>query len=190
MAPLEVYVQTLFVLLQTYLTFDRLARLGLQGVSACSRKARQRARRRLALRIRARRLAVVWAYPRAQHWWDVIVPTFTPMQFIQNFRVSRESFEYICHHLRHVLERRQNNYRLCVPVRKRVAIALWKLATGSEYRSVSHLFGVGLTTVFNCVTDFCNAINKVLLPIHIQFPDARKFVKMASFFEYHNVLVL
>lgn len=47
MAPLEVYVQTLFVLLQTYLTFDRLARLGLQGVSACSRKARQRARRRV-----------------------------------------------------------------------------------------------------------------------------------------------
>ncbi len=63
-----------------------------------------------------------------------------------------------------------------MPLRKRVAIALWKLATGGEYRSVSHLFRVGLTTVFNCVKDFCNAVNKVLLPVHIKFPDARKWV--------------
>ncbi len=70
-----------------------------------------------------------------------------------------------------------------MPLRKWVAIALWKLATGGEYRSVSHIFGVGLTTVFNCVKDFCDTVNKVLLPVHIKFPDARKLVEMASFFE-------
>ncbi len=128
------------------------------------------------------------------HWWDTIVPTFSPIQFIQNFCVSRESFEYICHRLRHILERRDTNYRLCVPLRKRVAIALWKRAIGGEYRSVSHIFGVGQTTLFNRVKDFCNAVNKVLLPVHIKFPDAQKLVEMASFLnndgEYHNVLVL
>ncbi|KAA8578760.1 hypothetical protein FQN60_010714 [Etheostoma spectabile] len=36
--------------------------------------------------------------------------------------------------------RMNTNYRLAVPVRKRVAIALWKLATGIEYRTISHLF--------------------------------------------------
>ncbi len=69
-----------------------------------------------------------------------------------------------------------------MPLRKRVAIALWKLATGGEYRSVSQIFGVGLTTVLNCVKDLCDAVNKVLLPVHIKFPDAWKLVEMASFF--------
>ncbi len=81
-----------------------------------------------------------------------------------------------------------------MPLRKRVAIALWKCAIGGEYRSISHIFGVGLTTVFNCVNNFFNTVNKVLLPVHIKFPDAQKLVEMASFLnndgEYHNVLVL
>ncbi|MBN3307384.1 HARB1 nuclease, partial [Amia calva] len=93
-----------------------------------------------------------WAHPRAYHWWDTIVPEFNSEQFLQNFRVSWESFDYICRRLRHVLER-NTNYRLCVSVQKCIATALWKLATNSEYRSISHLFGVGLSTVFNCVQE-------------------------------------
>lgn len=138
----------------------------------------------MALRIikRRRMSPVVWAYPRSYYWWDTIVPGFNSEQFIQNVWVSREFFHYICHRLSRVLERRNTNYRSCVPVRKRVAIAIWKLATNSEYRSVSHLFGVGITTVCHCVQEFCNAVIKVLLPVHITFPDARKLVEMASFF--------
>ncbi|XP_071345501.1 uncharacterized protein [Trachinotus anak] len=78
--------------------------------------------------------------------------------------------------------RRNTNYRLCIPIEKRVAIAIWKLATGSEYRTISHLFGVGLSTVFNCLQDFCNAVIKVLLPAHITCPDADKLVELATFF--------
>ncbi|KAA8577861.1 hypothetical protein FQN60_001071 [Etheostoma spectabile] len=44
--------------------------------------------------------------------------------------------------------RMNTTYLPSVSVRKRVAIALWKLATGIEYRTISHLFGVGLSTVF------------------------------------------
>ncbi|KAA8578346.1 hypothetical protein FQN60_007130, partial [Etheostoma spectabile] len=80
--------------------------------------------------------------------------------------------------------RMNTNYRLAVPVRKRVAIALWKLATGIEYRTISHLFGVGLSTVFNCVQDFCDSVIKVLLPQHITTPEAAKLVEIATFF--HN----
>ncbi|KAL0190359.1 hypothetical protein M9458_013057, partial [Cirrhinus mrigala] len=71
-----------------------------------------------------RRTSAVWSHPREHKWWDTIVPEFTPEQFVHNFR-------YICCRLRHVLERRNTNFRLCVPVKKRIAIALWKLATGS-----------------------------------------------------------
>ncbi|XP_041955269.1 protein ANTAGONIST OF LIKE HETEROCHROMATIN PROTEIN 1 isoform X2 [Alosa sapidissima] len=75
------------------------------------------------------------------------------------------------------------NYRMAVPVRKRVAIALWKLATaGIEYRTIGHLFGVGISTVFNCVQDFCDSAIRVLLSKHITTPDAAKLVEMATFF--------
>ncbi|XP_068077820.1 uncharacterized protein isoform X1 [Danio rerio] len=130
-----------------------------------------------------RRTATVWSHPREHRWWDVIVPEFTPEEFIQNFRVSRESFEYICRRLRHMLERKDTNFRLSVPVKKRVAIALCKLATGSEYRYVSQLFGVGVSTVFNCVQDFCSAVIKILVPVHMKFPSPEKLKEMADVFE-------
>ncbi|KAI3352087.1 hypothetical protein L3Q82_020913 [Scortum barcoo] len=73
---------------------------------------------------------------------------------------------YICGRVGHAMRKRNTNYHLCVPVRKRVAIAIWKLATGSDlYRTISHLFGVGLSTMrLICVQDFCNAVIMVLLP--------------------------
>ena len=129
-----------------------------------------------------RRSRVIWTQPRSSDWWNTIASDFSPQQFVQNFRVSRESFEYICNQLGGVLGRRNTNYRRCIPNKKRVAIALWKLATGGEYRTISHLFGVGLSTVCVCVQDFCRATMEVLLPLHIKFPNVVKLVDMATFF--------
>lgn len=130
-----------------------------------------------------RRRQRVWAHPRSQEWWDGVVPGFNNDMFMRNFRVSRESFSYICRRLSPVLQRKTTNYRLPMPVNKRIAIALWRLATNNEYRSVSHLFGVGVSTVCRCVQDFCYAVIKVLLPDHIKTPDARKLMEMATFFD-------
>ncbi|XP_076016110.1 uncharacterized protein LOC143008304 [Genypterus blacodes] len=158
--------------------------LGLHAAHTGIHQQRLRARRQLILqRLRRRRSPVVWSLPRSHHWWDSVVTEFTSAQFIQSFRVSRESFDYICRSVRPVLEKRNTNYRLCVPVRKRVAIALWKLATSSEYRSVSELFGVGISTVFNCVQDFCSAVIRVLLPVHVAFPGAGRLEEMENLFE-------
>ncbi|XP_060776402.1 uncharacterized protein LOC132885894 [Neoarius graeffei] len=128
---------------------------------------------------------VVWAHPSSRYWCDTIVPDFTSHQVMQNLRVSRELSEYISSRVRHVLGRRNTNYHLCVPNQKQVAIAIWKLATGGEYRTISHLFGVGVSTVFNCVQDFCNTVIKVLLPAHITCPDAERLAEMAALFQSH-----
>ncbi|KAJ3581651.1 hypothetical protein NHX12_019472 [Muraenolepis orangiensis] len=132
--------------------------------------------------MRKRRSPIAWAHPRSLYWWDSIVPDFSPHEFMQNFRVSRESFDYICDRLHDIIGRRNTNFRLSVPLRKRVAIAIWKLATGGEYRTISHLFGVGRSTVYNCVREFCDAVVVVLLPLHITMPDAGKLEEMATFF--------
>ncbi|XP_029918172.1 protein ANTAGONIST OF LIKE HETEROCHROMATIN PROTEIN 1 [Myripristis murdjan] len=178
-------MQVLLVILQAYIVNQRRkTQLLLANRRICGRnKRRLRLRRETVLgHITGRRSHVVWAQPRSRYWWDSIVPDFTAQQFINNFRVSRESFQYICDNIKDILAKQDTNYRLCVPVQKRIAIAIWKLATGGEYRTISHLFGVGLSTVFNCVQEFCNAVIRVLLPVHIVQPDATKMIEMARFF--------
>lgn len=130
-----------------------------------------------------RQRPTVWAFSRANEWWDVIVPGFTHTQWVHNFRMSEESFLYICAKLRPMMEKQDTNFRLCVPLNKRVAIALWKLATNNEYRSIGHLFGVSKTTVCSCVREFCTAVCTLLAPEQISFPDQEKLQDMAAYFE-------
>uniref|UniRef100_A0A3P9P2V7 DDE Tnp4 domain-containing protein n=1 Tax=Poecilia reticulata TaxID=8081 RepID=A0A3P9P2V7_POERE len=125
----------------------------------------------------------VWAINRSSHWWDVLVPGFTDSQWLQNFRMSEDTINYLCVRLCHVLERTDTTFQKCVPLKKRLAIALWKLATGSEYRSIGHLFGVSLTTVCRCVQEFCAAMQTVLVPELIKIPSAERFEEMAAYFE-------
>ena len=54
-----------------------------------------------------------------------------------------------------------------------VALTLWFLATGADYRTISHLFGVSKSTVrlvSKGVCSACSAIVKSLLPHYIRFP--------------------
>lgn len=113
----------------------------------------------------------------------MIVPGFTNTQWLENFRMSEETFIYLCNKLRPAMERRDTNFRVCVPLKKRVAIALWKLATGSEYRSVGHLFGASISTVCRCVQEFCAAAETLLIPEQIRFPDQERFKEMAAYIE-------
>ena len=51
--------------------------------------------------------------------------------------------------------------REAISVRRRVAIALWRLATNTNYRTVAHLFGVSQANV-------CDIID--LLPKYMKMP--------------------
>ena len=83
-----------------------------------------------------------------------------------NFRVSRETFLYLVSELQ--LDLRKKEFLRCpVPVEQRIAIALWRLETNVEYRTLSHLFGVGLSTVYCIVHQVCNAIVRILGPRYV-----------------------
>ncbi|KAF3851985.1 hypothetical protein F7725_005340 [Dissostichus mawsoni] len=103
----------------------------------------------------------LWVNNRTSAWWETVVPTYTDVQWIKDFRMSKHSFQYLCSRLEATLGRRDTNYRECVPVRKKIDIALWKLATNSEYRTISHLFGVGISTVCCCVHDLHPAFGRL-----------------------------
>lgn len=130
-----------------------------------------------------RRKPSVWAFNRSSEWWNIVVPGFTNAQVVQNFRMSQETLDFLCNKMRPVMERKDTSFRECVPLKKRVAIALWKLATGSEYRSIGHLFGVSATTVCRCVQEFCAAAETVLVPEQIRFPSEEKLREMAAYNE-------
>lgn len=85
--------------------------------------------------------------------------------------MSKDTFTFLCEKLRPAVEREDTSFRHCVPLKKRVAIALRKVATGSEYQTIAKLFGVSCTTVCRCVQDFCAAAKKFLVPEQIRIPD-------------------
>ena len=84
--------------------------------------------------------------------------------------MSRETFTYLCSELKPRLER-QYLVRRPLSVKQRVAVALWRLGTNIEYRSIGHLFGVSLSSVFwAAVREVCEAVVDILLPRYIKVP--------------------
>ena len=60
--------------------------------------------------------------------------------------------------------------RKAIPVEQRLALTLRFLATGADYRTIGHLFGMSKSTVCVLVEEVCWSIFDVLLPdyIHIR----------------------
>ncbi|XP_054708934.1 uncharacterized protein LOC129218640 [Uloborus diversus] len=70
------------------------------------------------------------------------------------------------------LERKASNFRNPIPLGKRVAIALYKLGSSAEYRTIASLFGVHKSTVCECVLEFCSLLVDNLLKEVITFPSS------------------
>ncbi|KAM6992687.1 uncharacterized protein LKV04_008658 [Tautogolabrus adspersus] len=70
-----------------------------------------------------------------------------------------------------IIRRQNTNYRDCISVRDRLMITLHFLATGESFRSLSHQFQVGLSTIRQFVPETCAAIYKVLKDKYLKCPD-------------------
>ncbi|KAI8516412.1 hypothetical protein Bbelb_049930 [Branchiostoma belcheri] len=115
----------------------------------------------------------IWEWNRSKNWRDeTVVGTFTDADWQETFRVSRLTFDYLCDKLRARLQRRRNmKRRIPAPVEKRVAVALWYLATGCGYRKLGHLFGV------------CRAIVHELKKQYIRIPKGQHLREVVETFE-------
>ena len=84
---------------------------------------------------------------RSGHWWEYIVlQTFSSKEWLESFRISKHTFDYLCVQLTPYLQYQDIHLWKAVSVKKHVAITLWVLASSAKYRTVSHLFGVGRST--------------------------------------------
>ena len=74
---------------------------------------------------------------------------------------------------------RQNTIlREAITVEKRVAVALWRLATGISYRTVGLTFGISRCTTMNVKDEFCSALMRRANDF-INFPKAEAETRQA-----------
>ena len=91
--------------------------------------------------------------------------------------MDRENFNMLCSLLPN-LEKSDTIFRSAVPLRKKMAIALYALGSSAEYRTISNMFGVGKSTVCAIVLDFCREVCKVLQPLYMNdFPLTKEKVE-------------
>lgn len=88
-------------------------------------------------------LTPVRAHERSSMWWENIVGcNFMEEDWLANFRMSKNTFNFLCNELRHHITRNDTVMRKAISVEHRIAIALWYLASNADFRTISHLFGV------------------------------------------------
>ena len=76
----------------------------------------------------------------------------------QTFSVNRATFQFLCRELQPHLQR-SDAVQASLPLEYRVAVCIWRLGTSRvEYRTISHLFGVGNLMVCMVVHDVSHAI--------------------------------
>ena len=85
----------------------------------------------------------VWAFYREelwfQHMWNNRNDFAIRQQFTADFRMIPDTFSDIVTLVRNRLEKQDTPFLEAVPIEKRVAIALWCLATGNSYQCFKNI---------------------------------------------------
>ena len=75
----------------------------------------------------------IWMRPWSSRLWeDIVLANFKSRDWIENFRMSRDTFHYLCEQLRPHIEKQNTHLRKCISTERRVAITVWVLATISR----------------------------------------------------------
>ena len=130
-----------------------------------------------------------WVWPRLQNWFKNLLAS-PALDFLwkEHFRVTRETFEFLCNLVRVKLQKQQARFRVPVSVEERVGLALWRLSTGNSYRSCALQFGLGKSTAKIICSEFEQAIFN-LKDHFIKFPltSEENREKMEEFEEMYGI---
>ncbi|KMT13642.1 hypothetical protein BVRB_4g080280 [Beta vulgaris subsp. vulgaris] len=128
----------------------------------------------------------LWVKDRSKAWWDECnSPDFPENEFKKWFRMGKPTFELICDELNAAVAKEDTMLRAAIPVKQRVAVCIYRLATGEPLRLVSKRFGLGISTCHKIVLDVCAAIRSVLMPKYLQWPDEESLRRIKE--EYESI---
>nr|XP_004251678.1 protein ALP1-like [Solanum lycopersicum] len=126
----------------------------------------------------------LWVKNRSNAWWEQCNrPDFPEEEFKKAFHMGKATFDFICSEIESVVTKKDTMLRMAIPVRQRVAVCIWRLATGEPLREVSRRFGLGISTCHKLVLEVCTAIRGVLMAKFIQWPDELKMEEIKHEFE-------
>ena len=78
--------------------------------------------------------------------------------FPPDFRVSKDTFGYICQLVGPELSRQNTRLRRAIPLAKHVDIVLWRLGTRNSYRTTGITCRQGKSTVIKICENFMEAV--------------------------------
>ena len=129
-------------------------------------------------------LRTIWVRPRSDHWWkDVESGKYGENWWKENLRMTKHTFQILCSELQPYIQKETTALRAPISVEGRVAITVWKLATNVEYRTLSNLFGIGVSTVAVIVVETCQAITSNLLKQYVYIPEGELLKEVVRGFE-------
>lgn len=126
----------------------------------------------------------LWVKDRSKAWWEQYGSDDCPdEEFRKAFRMTKSTFDFICNELDSAVTKKDTMLRLAIPVRQRVAVCIYRLASGEPLRLVSKRFGLGISTCHKLVLEVCAAIKRVLMPKFLQWPEENKLMEIKKDFE-------
>lgn len=126
----------------------------------------------------------VWCVERSTDWWErVVLGTYTDRQWIDDFRMTKNTFFLLCRQLRPYVTKKQSKFCKTISHVHRVEIAVYQFASGANFRTVGNLFGVSRATVCLAVHSVTNAITDNLLPVFVKFPEGERLQQVVNGFE-------
>lgn len=101
---------------------------------------------------------------------------FESYDWLERFRMSKDTFIYLCDQLRNSLNRPG------LAPEEKVGIALWRLSSKNRCPLVHQKFRVGPNVVNRCLKEVCQAIITILKPIYLHPPDRQSIRDTARIF--------
>ena len=138
----------------------------------------------MALRRRHFVQRTMWVKARTETWWtNVGCRNWSEREWKANFCMSKATFTRLCADFHSYISRRNTRFRNPVPVSKRVAVCLLRLAGNSEFRTVSRLFGIGRSTACTIKNQVCRAFVRQLLKLHVRLPSGNRLASVIVKFQ-------
>ncbi|XP_041447823.1 uncharacterized protein LOC121403869 [Drosophila obscura] len=104
---------------------------------------------------------IVELQPRYGSFWEKDVVQNSDAFLKDNFRIERSAFNILVGILPN-LRKKESNFRLAIPLEKRIAISLYCLGSSADYRTIANLFGVSKAIVCRILMEFCREVTAVL----------------------------
>ena len=92
-------------------------------------------------------------------WFNNICNSWEIVEFKRHFRITKTTFEWLCTEIAPLLLQRNNpSGAPRIPIKHKVSLTLWFLATGQSYRTLGQLFALGESTICYIIRSVLNAI--------------------------------